>query len=188
MPFKHHAKEVKSLALEPIGRVPHIIDGIHGRHIVIGRKHLEAHALVQADRQQLHYHAVARPFITAIAIGGIVHGAQVDHLLKLASCAIAQKQGRSMVVLGGHQHLDLAQINRNTLDFVTQGQRNRSLGIFRANRESGHIWAQARAIVSVRRIFCWSCKMPYTSASAVGGQPGTYTSTGTMRSQPRTTE
>jgi len=39
-----------------------------------------------------------------------------------------------------------------------------------------------------RRIFFCSCRIPYTSASAVGGQPGTYTSTGTMRSQPRTTE
>ncbi|OZA04858.1 MAG: hypothetical protein B7X95_08640 [Methylophilaceae bacterium 17-44-8] len=29
--------------------------------------------------------------------------------------------------------------------------------------------------------------MPYSKASAVGGQPGTYTSTGTIRSQPRTT-
>jgi hypothetical protein len=30
--------------------------------------------------------------------------------------------------------------------------------------------------------------IPYSKASAVGGQPGTYTSTGTMRSQPRTTD
>ena len=48
--------------------------------------------------------------------------------------------------------------------------------------------ARQRAMVEVRRILFCSCKIPYSSASAVGGQPGTYTSTGTMRSQPRTTE
>lgn len=37
-------------------------------------------------------------------------------------------------------------------------------------------------------IFFCSCKSPYNKASAVGGQPGTYMSTGTIRSQPRTTE
>lgn len=37
-------------------------------------------------------------------------------------------------------------------------------------------------------IFLCNCSMPYNSASAVGGQPGTYRSTGTMRSHPRTTE
>ena len=30
-----------------------------------------------------------------------------------------------------------------------------------------------RAIVLVRQILFWSCRMPYSSASAVGGQPGT---------------
>ena len=39
----------------------------------------------------------------------------------------------------------------------------------------------------VRLIFFCSCSSPYMSASAVGGQPGTYMSTGTMRSHPRTT-
>lgn len=37
-------------------------------------------------------------------------------------------------------------------------------------------------------IFLCSWSMPYSRASAVGGHPGTYRSTGTMRSQPRTTE
>ncbi len=37
-------------------------------------------------------------------------------------------------------------------------------------------------------IFLCSCKNPYSSASAVGGQPGTYRSTGTILSQPLTTE
>jgi hypothetical protein len=38
------------------------------------------------------------------------------------------------------------------------------------------------------RIFLCSCSIPYSRASAVGGQPGTYRSTGTIRSHPRTTE
>src|SRR5690606_19809450 len=38
-----------------------------------------------------------------------------------------------------------------------------------------------------RRIFFCNCRVPYTRASEVGGQPGTYTSTGTALSQPRTT-
>ena len=37
-------------------------------------------------------------------------------------------------------------------------------------------------------IFFCSCKMPYSKASADGGQPGTYMSTGTTLSQPLTTE
>jgi len=44
------------------------------------------------------------------------------------------------------------------------------------------------SIVFWRRTFFCNCMRPYSRASAVGGQPGTYTSTGTMRSQPRTTE
>lgn len=32
----------------------------------------------------------------------------------------------------------------------------------------------------VLRILRWSCNIPYNNASAVGGQPGTYMSTGTM--------
>lgn len=39
-------------------------------------------------------------------------------------------------------------------------------------------------------LFIFLCKInkPYNSASAVGGQPGTYTSTGTILSHPLTTE
>ena len=53
----------------------------------------------------------------------------------------------------------------------------------------GLAWAKRGLQVAGRKgriLFC-SCSIPYNSASAVGGQPGTYTSTGTTRSQPRTT-
>ena len=37
-------------------------------------------------------------------------------------------------------------------------------------------------------IFLCNINKPYNNASAVGGQPGTYTSTGTILSHPLTTE
>ena len=45
-----------------------------------------------------------------------------------------------------------------------------------------HIWA-----LFILLIFFWSWRIPYSSASADGGQPGMYISTGIIRSQPRTT-
>lgn len=42
-------------------------------------------------------------------------------------------------------------------------------------------------VILVILIFLCSWKMPYMSASLVGGQPGTYTSTGTILSHPLTT-
>ena len=41
-----------------------------------------------------------------------------------------------------------------------------------------------RMMALLRLILFCSWMMPYSNASAVGGQPGTYTSTGTMRSHP----
>ena len=40
----------------------------------------------------------------------------------------------------------------------------------------------------VNPILPWSCIKPNNKASAVGGQPGTYVSTGKIRSHPLTTE
>lgn len=42
-------------------------------------------------------------------------------------------------------------------------------------------------VILVFLILRWSWKMPYISASLVGGHPGTYTSTGTILSHPLTT-
>ena len=67
-------------------------------------------------------------------------------------------------------------------DLAAESGSDRAFELFELR---GHL---QRAIVFVLLILFCSCTIPYSSASAVGGQPGTYTSTGMMRSQPRTTE
>jgi hypothetical protein len=51
--FEDDAEEVEGLALEPVGRAPDLVDRGHDRQVVVGREDLQAHAPVQADRQQV---------------------------------------------------------------------------------------------------------------------------------------
>jgi hypothetical protein len=50
--IEHDAKQVERLALEPVGRVPDSVTEATTGKIVVGAEHLDAHALVQTDRQR----------------------------------------------------------------------------------------------------------------------------------------
>ena len=56
--FEHNAKQVEGFALEPAHRAPNAGQGVNHWNIVIGGEHFEAHALVQADRQQMGHDGI----------------------------------------------------------------------------------------------------------------------------------
>src|SRR5690606_32154088 len=125
------------------------------------------------------------------AVAEHVEAAQVDQLLEAE--LVAQRAAGLEPVAGVQHQADLAARHRD----LDRGLREAGAELLREALDChGHQRCSAVCApgtlpvpkVLLRRIFFCSCRMPYTSASAVGGQPGTYTSTGTMRSQPRTTE
>jgi hypothetical protein len=87
---------------------------------------------------------------------------------------VAQHARGLQVVVGGDGDRHFAQAQVDAL-----GQRAQHLvqgGLQRGGIDRERVLAvmrQARAMVCVRRIFCCSWMIPYSSASAVGGQPGT---------------
>ena len=169
--FKDDAEQVKGFALEPVDRVPNLIQRWQHREVVVRAKHLQAHALVQADRQQVRGGAKAQAVVAAVAVFRVVNAAQVEQLLKLATRRVAQDQGRGNVISRLDDDGELAQGDRGTLELVTQCGGNDVLELLGRSRMQ---WShQALAMVLVRRIFCCNWMMPYMSASAVGGQPGT---------------
>jgi hypothetical protein len=77
---------------------------IDHRQVVVGSEHLQAHALVQADRQQVRHDAIAPAFPAAFAVIGIIDSTQVHQLLELAARCIAQQRSGPQIV--GRRHLD----------------------------------------------------------------------------------
>src|SRR5688572_6866164 len=53
MTAEQYAVEIECLALEPIGRVPHVVDGVDDRPLVVRAKRLQAEPMVMRDRQQV---------------------------------------------------------------------------------------------------------------------------------------
>src|SRR5207247_348796 len=109
---------------------------------------------------------------------------QVDQLFELAALGVAQLLGSREIVRGldGDRHFTELELHALRERAQCDGH-----SLFQRRRVDGERCDgihQALAIVCVRRIFCCSWMIPYSRASAVGGQTGTYTSTGTMRSQP----
>ena len=113
--FEDDAVQVERLALEPVGRAPQAGQRIHHRQVVVGREHLQAHALVQADGQQVRHHAVARAIPAAVAVVRVVHAAEVDQLLELAAGRIAQEGGGGQVVGSRNHHGELAELEVDAL-------------------------------------------------------------------------
>src|SRR5690606_13932000 len=116
------------------------------------------------------------------SVGEVIDPAHVHQLLERELRLVPQRGADiDEIALVGDFERDLAATRRNARDPLAEPSRN----------PAGQClveFTHYRAIVLVRRIFFCSCRSPYSSTSADGGQPGTYTSTGTMRSQPRTTE
>ena len=124
--------------------------------------------------------ALGIPFVAAVV--QIIDPRQVDELFERERRLVAQHPAGLDQVRGRHFIRELAAARFDTPQALPEAGTD-ALG------EGGQVVVHSlqRAIVWVRWIFFCSWMSPYTSASAVGGQPGTYTSTGTMRSQPRTT-
>src|SRR5512133_2275661 len=82
--LENDPKQIKSLALEPVRRTPDIAQGLHHRQTVIGRKYLQAHALVQAHRQKVRHHAETQSGLRLILVSRVINAAQVHQLLEPA--------------------------------------------------------------------------------------------------------
>eukprot|EP01092_Planopodium_desertum_P014856 TRINITY_DN7617_c0_g1_i1.p2 TRINITY_DN7617_c0_g1~~TRINITY_DN7617_c0_g1_i1.p2 ORF type:complete len:329 (-),score=116.84 TRINITY_DN7617_c0_g1_i1:34-1020(-) len=109
--FEDDAVEIEGLALVPVGTVPEVVHrGQHGE-IVVGAEHAHAHALVEADGEQVRDGREALAFPAAIAIGGIVHATQVDELLEARLRSVAQ--GLHDVQVDASAYLDVMQTLRD---------------------------------------------------------------------------
>ncbi len=120
MAIEHDAIEVEGLALVPVGGVP---DAGHRRHhgeVVVGAEHLHAHALVEADGQQVRHHGVARAFRAHVAIGGVVDAAEVHELLEPAAGRIAQQLHRGQVVGGRDGHREFVERDHDVARLVAE--------------------------------------------------------------------
>ena len=94
------AVKVKSFALVPVGGAPDVGERGQHREGVIGRIDAQAHALVEADRQQVGDGGITRAFPGAVAVGGVIDPAEIDELLEAAGGVVAQDE-RGRVVIGG---------------------------------------------------------------------------------------
>src|SRR5690606_9374533 len=168
------------------------------RRLALRLRELRADALAVAEAARaLALDAAAEAFggdVGVPLVGAVaehVQPAQVDQLLEAEF--VAQRAAGVEPVAGVQHQADLAARQRD----LDRGLREARAELLREALDChGHPRCSGVCApgtlpvpkVLLRRIFFCSCRIPYTSASAVGGQPGTYTSTGTMRSQPRTTE
>src|SRR5215469_4884382 len=207
---EQHAEEVEGLALEPGGGGPDVDDRVHHRRFGAGAEDPEAQPLVAAHGEQVVDHGVA-PFRRRgglrlgalhaaaeaglggglgaplrLAVAQVVHAADVHELLEAEGLLVPQRLGDFQQLVGAHLVGELVRGGRHAHERVLEA-RFHLLGQFVHGGGHRSVSPYYRAMVLVRRIFFCNWMMPYRSCSALGGQPGTYTSTGTMRSQPRTT-
>ena len=68
MTLKNNTEKVKSFTFKPIGRIPDVVDGIHYWKIIIRTKHLQPHALIEADGQQVRRNAKAQAIVLAVFV------------------------------------------------------------------------------------------------------------------------
>src|SRR5439155_24880774 len=174
--------EVVSLALVPVRGRPDAGHGGHAR-LLLGHAHLEREARHVLQRQQAVDALEAR------------HPRQVVH----AAHPRQHREGGLGIVAQERAHLDQV-LGRQVERVVTHGLSGLAL-----ERHAGESLAQPPLDVlgsqhyaaplrllrgngprSTReeRIFSWSFMIPWSRASGRGGQPGTYTSTGTILSTP----
>ena len=159
--FEHDAEQVERLALEPVGGVPDVHDRRQHREVVVGAEHLDAHALVQADRKQMRDGTVAKTVPLAITVRGIVETAEVDQLLEFAAWRIAQRAHGIEVIRSLDHDRHFAKRDGNALGLRAQCKTDGVLQDIGADRKTCHECpAQARAMVLVRRTFCCSWMIP----------------------------
>ena len=110
--FEHDAIQVKRLTLVPVGGVPERVDRGHDGHVVIGRKNTHPQATVVGDGQQVRNHGKTRAVCqrrVAIAIGAVVHAAQVHELLETQVGVVSQGLHHSDVIGRRHHQGGFAQ-------------------------------------------------------------------------------
>ena len=127
MPLEDDAKQVKRLALEPIGRAPDRSDRRQHRQVVIRCGYPNAQALVQTDRQQMKHHAEARTVPANAFVIRIVHTTEVNQLFELATRRITQCQSHLAQCSRIDVHTQLAAGDANLQHLVSQRGRHNSL-------------------------------------------------------------
>jgi hypothetical protein len=110
---------------------------------------------------------LGQPFV--LAETGIVDTAQVNQYLEAEARAVTQGGGDLDQVTGRHLDGHFTDIDIHGLQAVAEFL----LQSFCQCIAVCHGCAPYRAIVLVRLILFCNCMMPYSRASAVGGQPGT---------------
>src|ERR671919_1025421 len=174
MPLEYHAEHVVALALHPVGATE---DAGEGR---------AARGARLQPRPQRHRHRrveVLEPRHDLEALLLPVHRGQPVEIA--AAERLLDEPGHLRPTIERHRHVELGPGPRGSDAKPVLDLRRRGRG-----RERGHAGSAAAGRVPV----FWKCatcscsfNRPYISESGVGGQPGTYTSTGTTRSTPLTT-
>ena len=136
--FEHDAKQVKGLALEPVGRVPDVIDRGQHRHLVIRHGHPHAQALVETDRQQVDHDTKTGAIAPAALVIRVVNTAQVDQLLKLATRRVTQQQRYGQQVGSINHQTHLATGHPELTDFVAHDLGHDLAQSLRINGENRH--------------------------------------------------
>ena len=158
-PVNIDAVEVEGFALEPVGAGKHLDDRLNRRGFVGLDLHADTHVVLRRKQviDDVETLFAARP----------VDRRDVDDVPEQATRIVAQKAHHRHDVARLGVHRQFVMRDRIALD----GRRER-VSDRPAERVECLIHVQ-RSIVEVRRIFFCSRSTPYSSASAVGGQPGT---------------
>ncbi len=155
---KPYAVEVVGLALEPAGRAIDWRSRRHG-HRFVGRD-FYSNPLVVLQAEQIV------DDVEALLALWPIDATDVDELLEQALWVVTQEREQTDQLVGRALQHQFAEANV-AARHRTGGRLDDVVAKFLQRL------IHQRTSVPVRRIFFWSCRMPYSKASAVGGQPGT---------------
>ena len=165
---KDHAEHVVNLTLQPARHRPQRGDGGH-RRILGGRTFHHDPAVFGEAEQHIDH---LEPFGTRRIIGA----GNLDQLLILMRVTQLAQRVLNTIPADGKNNLTIAlmrghdQITQRSAERFHQPLRGYEL---RCGMKNSHISPHGqRSMVPVRRILRCNCITPYSSASAVGGQPG----------------
>ena len=185
MPGEHDAEKVEGLALVPVGGWPYVDHRRHDRKLVVGRERAHAQPPVVGERQQMidHRKPASRPSLREMlgrrrigteigevggftGVSGIIDAGEIDQRFEPQFRTIAQAAHCTRKLRRRDHGGDLTKGDGELLQPVAKRRGQRRGKRLNLRRHQ-------RAIVLVRQILFCSCRIPYRSASAVGGQPGT---------------